>query len=936
MLVIKKKQFDAFKVPVRKKNREKMLLELKSKGYHAQEGENRDLIISDGKGNKTRFVFNENYVAQKIVKPTGLEYVFEFDDNDNLTTFSFPGNEYLGFSYQKDLLKSISLNKERIWLNYDEKSRLTEVITPDQKKNRITYNISNQVETVTNRANETKTFATAIKDNRLLYTLKDSLGRATQIDTDPMGSGDKITFPDGTSETTVYDEDLDAYVTTLRDGAKRVTYYDDINPRGVEWSGGNYLNLELNDKQQVKALDNPAGTITYEYDDKECIICEGFQGNKVFYAYDADGLLTEMVYPSGLVVKYIYDEDGRLKEINAGGKNICTYKYGANDTVAEVIYPNGLTEIRRQQVLGGLNESRLETNTGSLLSKQTYQYDKLSRLINYRSSDKIRPQKDKNWVLAYDDEDRLVSNVETQSGKAERFSYDNKGNISSANGDKIRMGAMDEIVSIADQSVSYDGNGNVSRFVNREGRIVELTFNPNKELQSARVNDHTWEYWYDGLGRRVGKSNGKDAYKFFWGSEKLLTEEVKTVSGTTLRQYVYGYNSAVPVAFIEDNKTYWLYADARGAVTHVFDVNGVVVWCADYTSFGEAIVYVNNIRQPFRLTGQYLDSETGLHYSTARYYSPVLHQFISLDPKWLQHGATNYSYAINDPYNKIDVDGNLADWVAAGIGLATSIAVGAAVAATAPAWAAGAAGVLAFMAIGAIAGALGDGIASVVENVAKGEEVCVPCALKAAGMGALFGAIGGPIGKLLGKALRPVARIAKAKIVKTFPWAKNSLRVSLRKAKAEKFYSNAGFDKKSARAHMKGIDFNKPVKVVKIPPENQGVLHQFQKRNVEGKLGSGEYFTTDPKATPSQLGISDKYNRRYNPSTKKTETVSEVTMVEKVEIKLSSEKPVTGLKSTTKKINDTWNIDGQSVSTEGGATQVCIPRSDPNFTTNFQ
>ena len=730
-----------------------MLLQLKAKGYKVSDEGNRDIAITDSKGNKTRLVFDENYIARKIIKPSGLEYSFEFDDDDNLSKLVFPGNEFIGMGYEKDLLKSLSLNNNRISLHYDEKQRLTELVTPDGKRNSITYNISNQVETLTNKAGETKRFETNIKDNRLLYSLRDSLGRVTKIDTDPLGSGDEIIFADGSRETTVYDEDLDAFVTTLRNGAKKVTYYEENSPSRVEWDDGNFLNLELDEQQQIKQLENPAGTVYFEYDEHGRIIEEAFQGNKVSYVYDEDGLLTQMVYPSGLVVAYDYDEDGRLKSINAGG-HVCSYTYGDNDTVAEILYPNGIKEQRKQQVLGGITESVLSDAIGQTIARQSYRYDNLNRLTQYRSSDKSRSQKEKSWELSYDAQDRLLSNIESQSGKVERFTYDHKGNLASAYGNTVKVGAMDEVVSISSQNVSYDNNGNVTRFVNKQGKIVELKFSHNNELKFARVNNQTWEYWYDGIGRRVGKSNGRDAHKFFWGSEKLLAEEIKTSQGTENRQYIYGHNGSVPVGFVEGTNCFWLHADARGAVTHLSDQKGSILWSADYSSFGEAIIFNSSVSQPFRLTGQYADDETGLHYSAARYYSPLLHQFISLDPKWLEFGASNYSYALNDPFNKIDVDGNLADWVAAGIGMAASIAVGMAVAAVFPVAAAGGAGVLAFMAVGALAGALSDAITSVLEKKVKGEDICWECATKAAIIGALSGLFMGPFKNLIGLFIR--------------------------------------------------------------------------------------------------------------------------------------------------------------------------------------
>jgi hypothetical protein len=150
-----------------------------------------------------------------------------------------------------------------------------------------------------------------------------------------------------------------------------------------------------------------------------------------------------------------------------------------------------------------------------------------------------------------------------------------------------------------------------------------------------------------------------------------------------------------------------------------------------------------------------------------------------------------------------------------------------------------------------------------------------------------------------------------------------------RKKIAFDFYkkSNPNMDAITINSHLKGIDFSKPVKVVKIPPEANGELSMFQKRNQNGKLYFGQYFSTDKTTTPSQLGISDKYNVRNSDWTHSLE----VKTVELVDIKIPNNKPVTGLKSTSKKIEDNWSLKDKNVSTEGGGIQVYVPKSDPNF-----
>jgi RHS repeat-associated protein len=60
---------------------------------------------------------------------------------------------------------------------------------------------------------------------------------------------------------------------------------------------------------------------------------------------------------------------------------------------------------------------------------------------------------------------------------------------------------------------------------------------------------------------------------------------------------------------------------------------------------------------PFRYTGRDFDSETGLQYHRARYYSPQAGRFISEDPIRFEQGSDFYSYVGNGPTTLIDPTG---------------------------------------------------------------------------------------------------------------------------------------------------------------------------------------------------------------------------------------------------------------------------------------
>ncbi|WNO61015.1 RHS repeat-associated core domain-containing protein [Rheinheimera sp. MMS21-TC3] len=84
-----------------------------------------------------------------------------------------------------------------------------------------------------------------------------------------------------------------------------------------------------------------------------------------------------------------------------------------------------------------------------------------------------------------------------------------------------------------------------------------------------------------------------------------------------------------------------------GTPLSLTDSDNNIVWQAQYSVFGKAIVTVNKIDNPIRFQGQYFDNESGLHYNHFRYYDPTTGRFISQDPIGLIGGINHYQYAPN-------------------------------------------------------------------------------------------------------------------------------------------------------------------------------------------------------------------------------------------------------------------------------------------------
>ena len=154
------------------------------------------------------------------------------------------------------------------------------------------------------------------------------------------------------------------------------------------------------------------------------------------------------------------------------------------------------------------------------------------------------------------------------------------------------------------------------------------------------------------------------------------------------------------------------------------------------------------INNPFRYRGYVCDSETGWYYLQSRYYNPATCRFISADELLSTGqgviGNNSFAYCGNNPVVRADSEGMLfftiigvlvggivggitaaingEDVVAGAIGGAVTGAVTGALT-DITVFSGGAAAPLAVVAVGAIAGAVGDATTQVVSNVRQGQSV---------------------------------------------------------------------------------------------------------------------------------------------------------------------------------------------------------------------
>jgi RHS repeat-associated protein len=126
-----------------------------------------------------------------------------------------------------------------------------------------------------------------------------------------------------------------------------------------------------------------------------------------------------------------------------------------------------------------------------------------------------------------------------------------------------------------------------------------------------------------------------------------------------------------PVAFTQDLgsgiQTFYVHTNARGDVVCITD--DAMNWVKKYTydPWGRITGETNKSSEyeeltcPYAYAGYFRDSETGLYYMPARYYSPFQRRFLTKDP---EPGSKSnpitlnpYQYCENNPMNNVDPTG---------------------------------------------------------------------------------------------------------------------------------------------------------------------------------------------------------------------------------------------------------------------------------------
>jgi RHS repeat-associated protein len=175
-----------------------------------------------------------------------------------------------------------------------------------------------------------------------------------------------------------------------------------------------------------------------------------------------------------------------------------------------------------------------------------------------------------------------------------------------------------------------------------------FTYDGEDRLKTSTINSATTTYSYDGEGRRVKKVSPTETRGYVYDAQGQLAAEYGPLAPVGGRQF--------------------LTADHLGSTRLVTDATGQRLECHDYLPFGEELTinrdscYAASASLTLKFTGKERDTESGLDYFGARYFSGAQGRFTSPDTPLLSRLDSPqmwnlYAYTANNPLKRIDPDG---------------------------------------------------------------------------------------------------------------------------------------------------------------------------------------------------------------------------------------------------------------------------------------
>jgi len=514
-------------------------------------------------GQTTRFTYDNAGNLTRLTQPDGSFTDYEYDDAHRLDAIADNFNNRIEYTLDaagnrtaENSYNDLGVLRRQMSRVYDQLSRLQKIIDGNLHETIFGYDSNgNRTSTQDPNLNSTtseydalgrliKTIDATLGETLMGYdarnnpvTVTDPLGNTTVYAYDGLDNQTRLSSPD--SGTTTFEFDAAGNRTAATDArGVRVAYsYDALNRLIFTDYVDSHLDVTFtydvgaNGAGRLASMTDVAGTETYAYDARGNLVSVvrliGGTSYRTGYAYNGADRLTQVTYPSGMVVDYSLDAAGRVitvdKTVNTVTENLVTgVVYEPFGPVNTFTFGNGLSM--------------------SATFDRDYELDKL------QSGSGL------DWVFGHDNSGNLITITDqVTSGNKQTFSYDDLYRLNTATG------------AYGNETFAYDANGNRTRYLSD---MVDDAY--TYEPQSNRmVTQNGWSFNRDAVGNRLDKLDGMGYGKLYsYGEHNRLSEVTdRNASGYT-----------VAGSYLYDGRGQRLSKITGGITTHfIFASNGALL-----------------------------------------------------------------------------------------------------------------------------------------------------------------------------------------------------------------------------------------------------------------------------------------------------------------------------------------------------------------------
>ena len=616
----------------------------------------------DGRGLATAFQYNNRRQLTTTIAPSNLTARVNFDAIGNAASVTDPKGNIISNSWSatRHLLATIYPAAQQgapvVTNLYDARDCLVQTLDPYQQPTIYVNDANARVITVTDPLQRTTGIGYDRNGRRIAVT-----NAAQEVSRQSWdANGNLLQLVDGANHlsTRVYDAAGNQIVLTNRngkvwqfqyDGANRLT--NTITPLGRSTS------LTFNHQGLVSWMKDFAGqTSTNGYDGKARLTTRTDGVGTTSCGYDLNDNRTNLV-ENGQTNSWAFDAYNRVTAYRDGAGNLIQYRYDANGNVTNLVYPGGknvyyafdnlnrLTNVtdwaQRKTVIGYDLAGRVRSLTRPNGSCRTIGYDSAGQVTN------VLEQMSNSLPIA------IMMHGWTNSGA---MAWEFAAPLPHPVTVPTRTMTYDDdnrLLTINGATVTNDLNANLTYAPLTNGVLVAQVFDARNRLVSAGGVTN----FYDAINSRIRQTQGTNVTAFVVNPNATLPQTLMRIKNGLTNYYIYGAGLLYQItetASATNTLTY--HYDYRGSTIALSADNGQVTDRIEYSAYGLTTYRKGASDTPFLFNGRYgvMTDANGLLYMRARYYNPYLCRFISQDPSGFGGGLNCFAYANGNPVSCLD------------------------------------------------------------------------------------------------------------------------------------------------------------------------------------------------------------------------------------------------------------------------------------------